>query len=217
ISPYNTRISRLPAYIQQLEMESNGKSVNKNGELLDYKTTPVIWGDSGINAQHAYYQLLHQGTSIYPMDIILALSDKFSNKEHQDILVSNAFAQAQAFMCGKTYAIAKSELLSVGVPEPIANDLARHKVFAGNRPSNMFVLPEISPYYLGMLIALYEHKTFVQGVIWGINSFDQWGVELGKQLAKTILKDISEDKISDYDDSTANLINLYNNIRNGSK
>jgi len=209
ISPYNTRLGRFPAYIQQLEMESNGKSVDKNGKPLEYKTAPVIWGDSGINAQHAYYQLLHQGTSIYPMDIILALSDKFSNKEHQDILVSNAFAQAEAFMCGKTYEHAKAELKSTGVAENVASDLAKHKVFPGNRPSNMFLLPEISPYYLGMLIALYEHKTFVQGVIWGVNSFDQWGVELGKQLAKTILTDIQNSKSSNHDDSTKNLINLY--------
>src|SRR6185312_7030266 len=172
---------------------------------LNYKTTPVIWGDSGINAQHAYYQLLHQGTSIYPMDIILALSDEFSNKEHQDILVSNAFAQAEAFMRGKTYELAMSELQSMGMAKPKANDLAKHKIFAGNRPSNMLLLPEISPYYLGMLIALYEHKTFVQGVIWNINSFDQWGVELGKQLAKTILTDITSDKVSNHDDSTNKL------------
>ncbi|HLX53170.1 MAG TPA: glucose-6-phosphate isomerase, partial [Aquella sp.] len=199
ISPYNTRLARFPAYIQQLEMESNGKGVDKNGKSIEYKTAPVIWGDSGINAQHAYYQLLHQGTSIYPMDIILALSDKFSNKEHQDILVSNAFAQAEAFMNGRTYEQAKSELLSVGLTEAEASDLAKHKVFHGNRPSNMLLLPEISPYYLGMLIALYEHKTFVQGVIWGINSFDQWGVELGKQLAKTILTDIQSNKSSKHD------------------
>lgn len=209
ISPYNTRLGRFPAYVQQLEMESNGKSVNKKGEPLGYKTSPVIWGDSGINAQHAYYQLLHQGTSIYPMDIILALSDKFSNKEHQDILVSNAFAQAEAFMCGKTYEVAKAELQSMGVTKEMADDLAKHKIFDGNRPSNMLLLPEISPYYLGMLIALYEHKTFVQGVIWDINSFDQWGVELGKQLAKTILNDITTNKVSNHDDSTDSLINLY--------
>ncbi|MCC2625557.1 MAG: glucose-6-phosphate isomerase [Burkholderiales bacterium] len=213
ISPYNTRLSRFPAYIQQLEMESNGKSVDKNGEPLEYKTAPVIWGDSGINAQHAYYQLLHQGTGIYPMDIILGLSDKFSNQEHQDILVSNAFAQAEAFMCGKTYAQARSELLFAGSSEATAYNLAKHKVFHGNRPSNMLLLPEISPYYLGMLIALYEHKTFVQGVIWGINSFDQWGVELGKQLAKTILTDINSNQISTHDDSTNNLINLYKRCR----
>lgn len=209
ISPYNTRLSRFPAYIQQLEMESNGKHVNKNGEILNYKTAPVIWGDSGINGQHAYYQLLHQGTSIYPMDIIVALSDKYSDKTHNDILVANAFAQAEAFMQGKSYMEAKAELLAKGMAEYTASSLAKHKVFTGNRPSNMLLLPEISPYYLGMMVALYEHKTFVQGVIWEINSFDQWGVELGKQLAKEILNDINTAHISKHDDSTSNLINLY--------
>lgn len=209
ISPYNTRLARFPAYIQQLEMESNGKSVNRQGRQLGYKTAPVIWGDSGINAQHAYYQLLHQGTSICPMDIILAISDKYSNKEHQDILVSNAYAQAEAFMRGKTYSQAKSELLSMGLSDYASSSLAPHKIFVGNRPSNMLLLPELSPYYLGMLIALYEHKTFVQGVIWDINSFDQWGVELGKQLAANILADIKNNHAFGHDDSTNNLINLY--------
>ena len=175
ISPYNTRITRFPAYVQQLEMESNGKSVDKSGNPLNYKTCPVIWGDSGINGQHAYYQLLHQGTSIYPIDIILALSDKFSDKQHNQILQSNAIAQAEAFMVGKTFAKAKDELLAAGVTEVEAEFLAKHKEFTGNRPTNFLTLPEISPYYLGNLIALYEHKTFVQGVIWNINSFDQWG------------------------------------------
>lgn len=210
ISPYNTRLTRFPAYIQQLEMESNGKSVDRNGHALNYKTAPVIWGDSGINAQHAYYQLLHQGTSINPMDIILATSDKYSDKEHQDILVSSAFAQAEAFMCGKSYASSQLELLAAGMTKSVSGELAHHKVFAGNRPTNMLLFPEISPYYMGMLIALYEHKTFVQGVIWNINSFDQWGVELGKQLTKTILADIKHAQSSEHDDSTNNLINLYN-------
>jgi glucose-6-phosphate isomerase len=209
ISPYNTRLSKFPAYIQQLEMESNGKSVDRDGKLIKYKTCPVIWGGSGINAQHAYYQLLHQGTSINPMDIILALSDKFSNKNHHNILVANAYAQAEAFMWGKNYAQAKSELLYNGVGVADANFLALHKTFVGNRPTNMLLLPEISPYYLGMLLALYEHQTFVQGVIWQINSFDQMGVELGKQLAKTILNDIESGEISKHDDSSVNLINLY--------
>lgn len=209
ISPYNTRLSRFPAYIQQLEMESNGKSVNKAGEPINYATCPVIWGDSGINGQHAYYQLLHQGSQIIPMDIIIALSDKFSDEEHNDILWSNAIAQAEAFMCGKNYETALNELISGGLDELKAKELARHKVFMGNRPTNMLVLPEISPYYLGMLIALYEHKVFVQGVIWDINSFDQMGVELGKQLAKAVLHDIKSSSISSHDASTTALINHY--------
>jgi glucose-6-phosphate isomerase len=209
LSPYNTRLTRFPAYVQQLEMESNGKSVNKAGERINYNTCPVVWGDSGINGQHAYYQLLHQGSQIIPMDIIVALSDKFSNKEHNDILWSNAIAQAEAFMCGKTYETAKSEFLAQGMNEVDATEIAKHKIFEGNRPSNMIMLPEISPYYLGMLIALYEHKTFVQGVIWDINSFDQMGVELGKQLAKAVLKDIESANISDHDDSTVAIIQHY--------
>ena len=209
LSPYNTRLTRFPAYVQQLEMESNGKSVNKAGERINYNTCPVVWGDSGINGQHAYYQLLHQGSQIIPMDIIVALSDKFSNKEHNDILWSNAIAQAEAFMCGKTYETAKSELLAQGMNEADAKEIAKHKIFEGNRPSNMIMLPEISPYYLGMLIALYEHKTFVQGVIWNINSFDQMGVELGKQLAKAVLKDIESANISNHDDSTVAIIQHY--------
>ncbi len=214
VSPYNTRLTRLPAYIQQLEMESNGKSVNKAGERVTYATCPVVWGDSGINGQHAYYQLLHQGSQIIPMDIIVAASDKFSDPQHNDILWSNAIAQAEAFMTGKSYAVAKEELLNQGITEEMAAEIAKHKVFEGNRPSNMLVLPEISPYYLGMLIALYEHKTFVQGIIWDINSFDQMGVELGKQLAKKVLQDIESGVISEHDDSTTSLIKDYLAFRN---
>ena len=211
ISPYNTRLTKFPAYVQQLEMESNGKSVDRDGNPVLYNTCPVMWGDSGINAQHAYYQLLHQGTSINPMDIVLALSDKFSDKQHQDILVANAYAQAEAFMCGKNFDQTKSELLYNGVGVADADFLALHKTFAGNRPTNMLLLPEISPHYLGMLVALYEHKTFVQGIIWNINSFDQMGVELGKQLAKAILHDIETSEVSKHDNSTTNLIDLYLN------
>lgn len=209
ISPYNTRLTRFPAYVQQLEMESNGKSVNKNGEPISYLTCPVIWGDSGINGQHAYYQLLHQGMQIIPMDIIITLSDKFSNREHNDILWSNAVAQAEAFMCGKTYEKAKEELISQGIAEDRASEIAKHKIFSGNRPSNMIILPEISPYYVGMLIALYEHKTFVQGILWDVNTFDQMGVELGKQLAKEVLKDIQNKTSGAHDGSTVAIIQHY--------
>lgn len=214
ISPYNTRLTRFPAYIQQLEMESNGKSVDKAGEKFCYNTCPVVWGDSGINGQHAYYQLLHQGTQIVPMDIIVALSDKFSNKAHNDILWSNAIAQAEALMGGKDYATAKAELLAQGIAEEQAAEVAKHKVFPGNRPSNMLILPEISPYYLGMLIALYEHKVFVQGVLWDINTFDQMGVELGKQLAKKVLQDLENAQVSAHDGSTTAIIHYYLNHKN---
>lgn len=212
ISPYNARLSRFPAYIQQLEMESNGKSVDKNGMWLNYDTCPVIWGGSGINGQHAYYQLLHQGTSICPMDIIIALSEPHSNKTHQDILVSNAFAQAEAFMCGKDQQSSTDKLIRSGMNQSEALKLAAHKIFPGNRPTNMLLLPEITPYYLGMLIALYEHKTFTQGVIWNINSFDQMGVELGKELAQTILHDINSHEVTVHDSSTTSLIKHYLNL-----
>ena len=212
ISPYNTRLTRFPAYIQQLEMESNGKSVNKDGEILTYSTCPIIWGDNGINGQHAYYQLLHQGTSINPMDIIVALSGKFTKKQHNDILMANAYAQSEAFMCGKTHEQAKAELLKTGLNEVEAEFLAKHKVFNGNCPTNTITIAELSPYYFGMLIALYEHKTYTQGVIWNINSFDQMGVELGKQLAKTICLDIENDNISVHDSSTTSLIARYKNF-----
>jgi glucose-6-phosphate isomerase len=208
ISPYNTRLKKFPAYIQQLEMESNGKSLNRNGNEINYKTCPIIWGDSGINGQHAYYQLLHQGTSIYPMDIILALSDKHSNKEHNQILQANAIAQAEAFMLGKTFAQAKNELEAQNYQGQDIDIIAKHKMFSGNRPTNLLTFDEISPKAIGNLIALYEHKTFVQGIIWQINSFDQWGVELGKQLAKTVLQDIQQNKISTHDSSTARIINI---------
>lgn len=211
ISPYNTRLAKFPAYVQQLEMESNGKSVDKDGNSVPYKTAPVIWGDSGINAQHAYYQLLHQGTNIFPMDIIISLSDKFSDKKHNDALIANALAQSEAFLSGKSFEVALVELLANGIDEEKAQFLAKHKTFNGNRPTNMIIMPEISPYYLGMLIALYEHKTFTEGIIWNINSFDQMGVELGKQLTKNILHDITTKSISVHDDSTTNLIKLYIN------
>ena len=214
ISPYNTRLTRFPAYVQQLEMESNGKSVNQAGETIDYPTCPVIWGDSGINGQHAYYQLLHQGMQVIPMDIIIALSDKFSNKEHNAILWSNAIAQAEALMHGKTYEEAITDLSTVGLSNEVIKDIAKHKVFKGNRPTNMLVIPEISPHYLGMIIALYEHKTYVQGIMWDVNSFDQMGVELGKVLAKKVLSDLNQvDNVNSHDASTNSVINhfIHNN------
>ena len=195
-------------------MESNGKSVNQAGETIDYPTCPVIWGDSGINGQHAYYQLLHQGMQVIPMDIIIALSDKFSNKEHNAILWSNAIAQAEALMHGKTYEEAITDLSTVGLSNEVIKDIAKHKVFKGNRPTNMLVIPEISPHYLGMIIALYEHKTYVQGIMWDVNSFDQMGVELGKVLAKKVLSDLNQvDNVNSHDASTNSVINhfIHNN------
>lgn len=213
ILPYNTRLNKLPDYLQQQQMESNGKSVDKYGNAIEYNTCPVIWGGSGINGQHAYFQLLHQGTQIHPMDFIVAMSSDYSEQHHNDILMSNVIAQAEAFMCGKTTQFARDELLHKGVDPLHAEFLAKHKTFNGNRPSNMLVLKELSPSMLGQLIALYEHKTFVQGIIWGINSFDQWGVELGKELAKTILSNIESDTITKHDESTSSLIKEYLKVR----
>ena len=209
VLPYNTRLSQLPAYLQQLQMESNGKSVDRDGNPVAYSTCPIIWGGSGINAQHAYFQMLHQGTDINPVDFIVAIADKHTNKTHNDILLANVIAQAEAFMCGKTEGVARQELLDNGAAQLDADFLAKHRSFAGNRPSNMLFLSEISPRNLGALVAMYEHKTFVQGVIWNINSFDQWGVELGKKLAKVVLTDIKSGVVSKHDSSTEGLINTY--------
>lgn len=213
ILPYNTRLNKLSDYLQQQQMESNGKHVDMMGQELLYKTCPVIWGGSGINGQHAYFQLLHQGTQIHPMDLIVATSSEYSDPQHNDILMSNIIAQAEAFMCGKATDFAKNELRTKGITNDAAKFLAKHKTFVGNRPSNMLLLKDLSPYNLGQLIALYEHKTFVQGIIWGINSFDQWGVELGKELAKTILTNIESGAGSKHDESTANLIKRYLKVR----
>lgn len=215
VLPYNTRLAKLADYLQQQQMESNGKRVDKNGKEMQYQTCPVIWGGSGINGQHAYFQLLHQGTQIHPMDLIITTSSSNSCPLHQDILIANIFAQSEAFMAGKSTQVAENELLNKGLDKKTAGFLAKHKTFIGNRPTNTILLKEISPYYLGALIALYEHKTFVQGVIWGLNSFDQWGVELGKELAKKILKDIKENNNNknSYDESTFSLIQKYLKVK----
>ena len=212
ISPYNTRLNKLPFYIQQLEMESNGKSVDINGNKINYKTCPLIMGYNGNNAQHAYFQFIHQGTTICPMDIILSLSDKYTNQKQNTILQANAIAQAEALMLGKTENEVIEDLKKNNLNEADYNLLKNHKIFNGNRPSNFITFPEISPYYLGSLISLYEHKTFVQGVIWNINSFDQWGVELGKNLTNIILKDINNSQCSAHDSSTTQSIMKVKNI-----
>lgn len=208
VSPYNTRLSLLPSYIQQLEMESNGKSVDVDGKSIDYNTCPIIWGADGINGQHAYYQLLHQGTSTHPMDIVLFKDAKNKNILHQNILYANAIAQAEAFMKGKSEEEAFNELINLNIDFKEATFLSKFKSFKGNRPTNMLVFEKLDPFNFGMLIALYEHKTFVEGVIWNINSFDQMGVELGKQLANNILLDIKKDERMKHDESTDNLIKI---------
>ncbi len=211
-APYDQELSFFAKFLQQLDMESNGKQVDKNGDIVSYDTAPIVWGDTGINAQHAFFQLLHQGTHISPIDLIGSLT-KTSNLRnlsgHHDILLANLFAQSEAFMRGKTYDEALAELLDSGLDLDSAKALAPHKVFSGNRPSNVLLLERISPRNIGSLIALYEHKIFVQGVIWNINSFDQFGVELGKVLAKTILSELKGEQNAAHDSSTSHLIELY--------
>jgi len=210
IAPYDQYLHRFPAFIQQLDMESNGKQVMLDGQTVDFETAPIIWGETGINGQHAFFQLLHQGTHISPIDLIASLERRSSLPGHHEILLANVFAQAEAFMRGKTADEVRVELAAQGLSGDALEQLVPHKVFGGNRPSNTLLMSRLDPRNLGSVIALYEHKIFVQGVIWNINSFDQWGVELGKQLAKTIHAELSgKGQIAQHDSSTNRLIQLY--------
>ncbi|HFC5131157.1 TPA: glucose-6-phosphate isomerase [Neisseria gonorrhoeae] len=210
IAPYDQHLHRLPKFIQQLDMESNGKQVTLDGKAVGHETSPIIWGETGINGQHAFFQLLHQGTHITPIDLIASLEKRSNLPGHHEILLANVFAQAEAFMCGKTPDEVRAELKAQGMDEARIEELVSHKTFSGNRPTNLILMDKVNPRNMGSLIAMYEHKTFVQGIIWGINSFDQWGVELGKQLAKTILGELTgETEPQKHDSSTERLINLY--------
>ncbi|MDC7713270.1 glucose-6-phosphate isomerase [Vogesella sp. LYT5W] len=210
IAPYDQYLHRLPAFIQQLDMESNGKQTMLDGAPVDFETAPIIWGETGINGQHAFFQLLHQGTHISPIDLICSLQNSSSLPGHHEILLANVFAQAEAFMRGKTADEARSELEAQGLTGDALEALVPHKVFAGNRPTNTLLMDRLDPRNLGSLIAAYEHKIFVQGVIWHINSFDQWGVELGKQLAKTIHAELAGKlESAPHDSSTKALIERY--------
>ncbi|CBG39760.1 glucose-6-phosphate isomerase [Helicobacter mustelae] len=209
IAPYDSVLRYFPKFIQQLDMESNGKQVRRDGKRVDYDTGPIIWGDMGINAQHAFFQLLHQGTHLSPIDLIASLSSRGNLPGHHEILLSNVFAQAEAFMRGRNLEEVQKEMAQKGLKEEQIQKLAPHRVFSGNRPSNVLLLDEIHPRSIGSLIALYEHKIFVQGVIWDINSFDQWGVELGKELAHTILSELKGGKTQEHDSSTKHLIQIY--------
>ena len=210
VAPYDQHLHRLPKFIQQLDMESNGKQVTRDGKAVETETGPIIWGETGINGQHAFFQLLHQGTHITPIDLIASLAKRSNLPGHHEILLSNVFAQAEAFMRGKTPDEVRVELRAQGMAEDAIEALVPHKTFSGNRPTNMILLDKVDPFNMGSLIAMYEHKVFVQGVIWGINSFDQWGVELGKQLAKTILAELNgELEPQMHDSSTERLIRLY--------
>lgn len=212
---YDHYLSLFPSYLQQLDMESNGKHVNRDGESVDYCTGPIVWGEQGINGQHAFYQLLHQGTRPIPCDFIIALDSYNPACGHHPVLMSNFFAQSRALMMGKTEAEVRREMEQEGLTEEEIKALLPHRVFEGNRSSNSIMFKELNPFTLGALIALYEHKVFVQGVIWRINSFDQWGVQLGKQLANQIQFDLVNDQpVVKYDSSTNGLVNYYKRYRN---
>jgi glucose-6-phosphate isomerase len=195
-------------------MESNGKHVTREGRAIAYQTGPIIWGEPGTNGQHAFYQLIHQGTKLIPVDFIAPARTHNPLGEHHMLLLSNVFAQAEALMKGKTADEARAELSASGVRGDALEMLVPHKVFEGNRPSTTILIREITPRTLGSLIALYEHKIFVQGILWGINSFDQWGVELGKQLAKAILPEMATPgPVTTHDSSTRGLINAMKAMR----
>ncbi|WP_417548961.1 glucose-6-phosphate isomerase [Methylophaga sp.] len=214
IVPYDHSLARFPNHMQQLDMESNGKYINRQGARISYKTGPVIWGTPGTNGQHAYFQLIHQGTQLIPVDFVLPVNSHYPECDHQSILLANGLAQSEALMKGKSAEEVREELIKEGYEGKALDALLPHKVFPGNRPSNVLLFPKLTPEMLGQLVALYEHKVFVQGVVWNINSFDQWGVELGKQLAKAILPDLQSDAdISVHDSSTTELIKMIRTLR----
>jgi glucose-6-phosphate isomerase len=207
VLPYDQYLKRFPAYLQQLTMESNGKHVTLSGQVVDYPTSPVYWGEPGTNGQHSFYQLIHQGTELIPADFIGFAHSLNPLGEHHDLLTANVFAQTEALAFGKTADQVREE----GTPDW----LVPHRVFDGNRPSNTLLLDRLTPYALGSLIALYEHSVFVQGTVWSINSFDQWGVELGKVLAKKVAAELSPSDEPDlnHDSSTNTLIRRYREAR----
>lgn len=214
ILPYDQYLHRFPAYFQQGNMESNGKSIDRNGNTVNYQTGPIIWGEPGTNGQHAFYQLIHQGTKLIPCDFLAAANAHHPWEDHHEKLLSNFFAQTEALMNGKTEAEAAAELKDSGMSDDEISKLLPYKVFEGNKPTNSILYKELTPEMLGTLIAMYEHKIFVQGVIWNIYSFDQWGVELGKQLAKAVLSEIkSKDKTTNHDSSTNGLMNTFQKWR----
>ncbi len=214
ILPYDQYMHRFAAYFQQGDMESNGKSVDRAGHSLDYQTGPIIWGEPGTNGQHAFYQLIHQGTKLIPCDFLAPAISQRPIGEHHNILMANYFAQTEALMNGKTEAEAADELRKAGKSEEEAKFLTPFKMFLGNRPTNSILFKKLTPRTLGSLIALYEHKIFTQGVIWDIFSFDQWGVELGKQLASRILPELQDDApVGTHDSSTNGLMNAFKTMR----
>ena len=208
VLPYEQRLQRLPAYLQQLEMESNGKRVDREGHAINVQTAPIVWGEPGTNGQHAFYQLLHQGTRLVSTDFLVGIESHDHLGDHHRLLMANCLAQSEALMRGKTEDEARAELRAQGLDAAAIDALAPHKVFPGNRPSTTIVYRRLGPRTLGMLIAMYEHRVFTMGAVWNINSFDQWGVELGKQLATAIVRDLASETPSAHDSSTTRLIAL---------
>ncbi len=214
VLPYDQRLSRFTAYLQQQDMESNGKQVTLGSEAVGWETGPIVWGEPGTNGQHAFYQLIHQGTSVVPCDFLVAAEPQEDLPPHHAKLVANCFAQSEALMLGKTEHEVVAELEEAGMSEDEIRKLAPHKAFPGNRPSNTLVYRKLDPATLGQLIALYEHKVFVQGTIWNINSFDQWGVELGKKLAKALLPKVEGAASGEgHDSSTQGLLAYFHRLR----
>jgi len=214
ILPYDQYLHRLPAYLQQADMESNGKGVTRDGSPVDYPTGPILFGEPGTNGQHAFYQLIHQGPRLVPADFIAAAQSQNPIGDHQNLLLANFFAQTEALMKGRTAEEARAELAAQGLEGAALEAAIPHRVFSGDRPTNSILYRRLDPYTLGRLIALYEHKIFVQGIIWQINSYDQWGVELGKKLAGAILPELAGDaKVTGHDGSTNGLIAHFKALR----
>jgi glucose-6-phosphate isomerase len=207
--PYTQYLQKLAPYLQQGIMESNGKSVGRDGKPVNYQTGTIIWGEPGTNSQHAFFQLIHQGTKLIPTDFIGFVKPLYGDKDHHDKLMSNFFAQTEALLNGKTAAQVQAEFDKQGVSPEKAAYLLPFKVFTGNKPTNTLLIQQLTPENLGSLVALYEHKIFVQGIIWNIFSYDQWGVELGKQLATSILNEIEAEKINNHDSSTTFLLSHF--------
>jgi glucose-6-phosphate isomerase len=214
VLPYDQRLSRFAAHLQQLDMESNGKRVKKSGKAVAGPTGPIVWGEPGTNGQHAFFQLIHQGTDIVPADFLVAAEPHEALADHHVKLVANCLAQTEALMVGKNERAVRAELEKAGMAKAAIDALTPHKVFPGNRPTNMLMYRRLDPFTLGRLLALYEHKVFVQGVIFDVNSFDQWGVELGKQLANELLPMV-EGKVpaSGRDGSTLGLLGHFHGLR----
>ncbi len=214
--PYDQRLQRLPAFLQQLDMESNGKGVTLDGEAVDVATGPIVWGEPGTNGQHAFYQLIHQGTRLVPCDFLAAALPDHGLPEHHELLLANFLAQTEALMLGKTADEVRAELEAAGRPADEVRRLTPHKVFPGNRPTTSLVYRRLDPRTLGRLLALYEHKVFVMGAVWGVNSFDQWGVELGKVLATRIRPELDDGgRTAAHDGSTLGLLSHLRALRSG--